>query len=181
MDKKIIQSALVLAEPDPFIRDETEAPKNIDLGMSRYLLTLASDVEKVSTTSGMPNEDASMHFVRFYIGHFWRFAKTIYDFSPRFLSVLEQTEDAPVYADVLKRLPYRDFVMALPAGLGYDGMFVHVEFDESYGENDTDTLFLLCPFKSAGRAEDILLKIEMQWCLNGKMFLKLCPSRFRGQ
>ena len=27
-------------------------------------------------------------------------------------------------------------------------------------------------FKSAGRAEDILLKIEMQWCLNGKMFLK---------
>lgn len=178
MDKKIIQSALVLAEPDPFIRDETEAPKNIDLGMSRYLLTLASDVEKVSTTSGMPNEDAAMHFVRFYIGHFWRFAKTIYDFSPRFLSVLEQTEDAPVYADVLKRLPYRDFVMALPAGLGYDGMFVHVEFDESYGENDTDTLFLLCPFKSAGRAEDILLKIEMQWCLNGKMFLKsFCDAR----
>ena len=84
MDKKIIQSALVLAEPDPFIRDETEAPKNIDLGMSRYLLTLASDVEKVSTTSGMPNEDAAMHFVRFYIGHFGDSQKRFTIFPPDF-------------------------------------------------------------------------------------------------
>lgn len=172
MDKKIIQSALILSEPDPFIQNETDVAKYLNLGMDRYLLESAPDVIKISSSGGLPQEVAAMYSSLFYIAHFWRFAKTIYDFAPNFLSILEQTEDAPIYADVLKRMPYRDFVIPLPTGLNYDGMFVHVEFDESYGNGDTDTLFLLCPFKSASKADDISFKVEMQWCLSGKMFLK---------
>ena len=172
MDSKVINSAIMLSEPDPYICEETSASKYIDLGMDKYILGIAPDVQRVAERAGIAQNEAATFFTRFYITHFWRFAKAIYDFSPSFLSVLEQTEDAPVYADVLKRMPYNDFVMSLPAGMKYDGMFVHVEFDESYGKDDTDTLFLLCLFKSASRLDDILTKQEMQWCLSGKMFLK---------
>lgn len=172
MDKKIIQSALMLSEQDPFIRNETNATNYLNLGMDQFLLKTAPDVIKISSSVGMREDVAAMHCSLFYITHFWRYAKAIYDFSPNFLSMLEQTEDAPIYVDILKRMPYRDFVMPLPTGLNYDGMFVHVEFDESYGKNDIDTLFLLCPFKSAPKREDISFKMEMQWCLSGKMFLK---------
>lgn len=172
MDSKVINSALMLAEPDPYICSETNANKYMDLGMDRYIVGISPDIRKVAEKAGIEQNTAASFFTRFYIAHFWRFAKAIYDFSPSFLSVLEQTEDAPVYADVLKRMPYRDFVMPLPSGMKYDGMFVHVEFDESYGKDDTDTLFLLCLFKSAPRMEDIPVKMEMQWCRSGKMFLK---------
>lgn len=172
MDSKVINSAIMLSEPDPYICKETSANKHINLGMDQYILSVAPDIQKAAARADVDQSVIATAFTRFYIAHFWRFAKAIYDFSPSFLSVLEQTEDAPVYADILKQMPYRDFVMSLPAGMKYDGMFVHVEFDEKYGKNDTDTLFLLCLFKSASKLDDILTKMEMQWCLSGKMFLK---------
>lgn len=172
MDSKVINSAIMLSEPDPYISQETSANKYINLGMDQYALGIAPDIQKAAARAGVDQSVIAAAFTRFYITHFWRFAKAIYDFSPSFLSVLEQTEDAPVYADILKQMPYRDFVMPLPAGMQYDGMFVHVEFDEKYGKDDTDTLFLLCLFKSASKLDDILTKTEMQWCLSGKMFLK---------
>lgn len=111
MDSKVINSALMLAEPDPYICSETNANKYMDLGMDRYIVGISPDIRKVAEKAGIEQNTAASFFTRFYIAHFWRFAKAIYDFSPSFLSVLEQTEDAPVYADVLKRMPYRDFVI----------------------------------------------------------------------
>lgn len=172
MDSKIINSAIILSEQDSCICKETNASKYMNLGLDRYILAISPDVRKVADRVGIEQSAAASLFTRFYIAHFWRFAKAIYDFSPLFLSVLEQTEDAPVYAEVLKRMPYRDFVMPLPSGMKYDGMFVHVEFDESRGKNDTDTLFFLCLFKSASKKEDITVKMKMQWYCSGEMFLK---------
>lgn len=172
MNKTIIQSALTMSEPDPYIHSEANIPKYLSFGMDKFLAAITTDMVKMKAASGLSELDIATHCTLYYLFHFWRFAKTIYDFSPTFLAMLEQTEDAPIYPDILKRLPYRDFVMSLPSGLDYDGMFVHIEFDESYGANDVDTLFLLCPFKSSSSPNNISYTLEMQWVLSKKMFRK---------
>lgn len=107
-----------------------------------------------------------------YVANYWRAAKTVYNFAPEFLRTLAETEDAPIYSDIMMRLPYRDFVMNLPTGSHHDAMFVHIEFDASHGPNDVDTLFLIVPFKANPNVDNIELCQCMQWCLNGKKLIE---------
>lgn len=116
--------------------------------------------------------ELAAQFSMAYVANYWRTAKTVYNFAPEFLRTLAETEDAPIYSDIMMRLPYRDFVMNLPAGFHHDAMFVHIEFDASHGPNDVDTLFLIVPFKANPNFDNIELCQCMQWCLNGKKLIE---------
>ena len=82
MDSKIINSAIILSEQDSCICKETNASKYMNLGLDRYILAISPDVRKVADRVGIEQSAAASLFTRFYIAHFWRFAKAIYDFSP---------------------------------------------------------------------------------------------------
>lgn len=62
--------------------------------------------------------------------------------------------------------------MNLPSNFHHDAMFVHIEFDDTHGPNDTDTLFLLVPFKADPNFDNIELHQIMHWCLNGKKLIE---------
>ena len=58
--------------------------------------------------------ELAAQFSMAYVANYWRAAKTVYNFASEFLRTLAETEDAPIYSDIMMRLPYRDFVVNNP-------------------------------------------------------------------
>ncbi len=75
---------------------------------------------------GISKEELDARMLIGYISYHWCKTKAIYDFSNTFLSLLNKTEDPEIFSDILKRLPFTDFVMSLPAGDTYNMMLVHL-------------------------------------------------------
>lgn len=152
MNNIIVNSALWYAEQSNQFLIYSGADKLLGKGFDYYaaeFIPLGHKLVKNGqlVADAMDGELAAQ-FSMAYATNYWRFAKTVYNFAPAFLKMLAETEDAPIYSDIMMRLPYRDFVMNLPSDFPHDAMFVHIEFDDSHGPNDTDTLFLLVPFKA---------------------------------
>lgn len=176
MNNIIVNSALWYAEQSNQFLIYSGADKLLGKGFDYYaaeFIPLGHKLVKNGqlVADAMDGELAAQ-FSMAYATNYWRFAKTVYNFAPAFLKMLAETEDAPIYSDIMMRLPYRDFVMNLPSDFPHDAMFVHIEFDDSHGPNDTDTLFLLVPFKANPDFDNIELCQVMHWCLNGKKLIE---------
>lgn len=72
---------------------------------------------------------AAQIFPCFTIGC-WNQTKTVYDFDYEFQKILMDTDDMAIHQDILQRLPIRDFFIPVYDSYDYNGMFVHVEFEE---------------------------------------------------
>lgn len=80
-------------------------------------------------TPGFERVLAAQIFPCFTIGC-WNQTKTVYDFDYEFQKMLMDTDDVAIHQDILQRLPVRDFFIPVYDSYDYNGMFVHVEFDE---------------------------------------------------
>lgn len=176
MDNIIVNSALWYAEQSSQFLLNSGANKLLDKGYDYYVkefIPLGHRlIQNGQIAADAMDGELAAQFSMAYVANYWRTAKTVYNFAPEFLRTLAETEDAPIYSDIMMRLPYRDFVMNLPAGSHHDAMFVHIEFDASHGPNDVDTLFLIVPFKANPNFDNIELCQCMQWCLNGKKLIE---------
>lgn len=176
MDNTIVNSALWYAEQSSQFLLNSGANKLLDKGYDYYVkefIPLGHRlIQNGQIAADAMDGELAAQFSMAYVANYWRAAKTVYNFAPEFLRTLAETEDAPIYSDIMMRLPYRDFVMNLPAGSHHDAMFVHIEFDASHGPNDVDTLFLIVPFKANPNFDSIELCQCMQWCLNGKKLIE---------
>ena len=176
MDNIIVNSALWYAEQSSQFLVNSGANKLLDKGYDYYVkefIPLGHRlIQNGQIAADAMDGELAAQFSMAYVANYWRAAKTVYNFAPEFLRTLAETEDAPIYSDIMMRLPYRDFVMNLPAGSHHDAMFVHIEFDASHGPNDVDTLFLIVPFKANPNFDSIELCQCMQWCLNSFAFLQ---------
>ena len=176
MDNIIVNSALWYAEQSSQFLLNSGANKLLDKGYDYYVkefIPLGHRlIQNGQIAADAMDGELAAQFSMAYVANYWRSAKTVYNFAPEFLRTLAETEDAPIYSDIMMRLPYRDFVMNLPAGSHHDAMFVHIEFDASHGQNDVDTLFLIVPFKANLNFDNIELCQCMQWCLNGKKLIE---------
>lgn len=152
MDNIIVNSALWYAEQSSQFLLNSGANKLLDKGYDYYVkefIPLGHRlIQNGQIAADAMDGELAAQFSMAYVANYWRTAKTVYNFAPEFLRTLAETEDAPIYSDIMMRLPYRDFVMNLPADSHHDAMFVHIEFDASHGPNDVDTLFLIVPFKA---------------------------------
>ena len=176
MDNIIVNSALWYAEQSSQFLANSGANKLLDKGYDYYVsefIPLGHRlIQNGQIAANAMDGELAAQFSMAYVANYWRAAKTVYNFAPEFLRTLAETEDAPIYSDIMMRLPYRDFVMNLPTGSHHDAMFVHIEFDASHGPNDVDTLFLIVPFKANPNVDNIELCQCMQWCLNGKKLIE---------
>lgn len=176
MDNIIVNSALWYAEQSSQFLLNSGANKLLDKGYDYYVKEVIPLghrlIQNGQIAADAMDGELAAQFSMAYVANYWRAAKTVYNFAPEFLRTLAVTEDAPIYSDIMMRLPYRDFVMNLPAGSHHDAMFVHIEFDASHGPNDVDTLFLIVPFKANPNFDNIELCQCMQWCLNGKKLIE---------
>ncbi len=80
-------------------------------------------------TPGFERVLAAQIFPCFTIGC-WNQTKTVYDFDYEFQKILMDTDDMAIHQDILQRLPIRDFFIPVYDSYDYNGMFVHVEFEE---------------------------------------------------
>ena len=175
MTKNLVNNTLTLLQEGRTFLSFFHLQEYINRGFDAFILATHLAVSRMNNMKITEEEDIhaiNLQLILAYVTQHWSFAKAIYKFSPAFLSTLMQTEDAPIYADVLKRLPYRDFLIELPNEYEYDGLLVHVEFDEKYGKDDIDTLFLISMIKSNHDKNATKLNAYMQWCRNGKRFLE---------
>jgi hypothetical protein len=176
VDNIIVNSALWYAEQSSQFLLNSGANKLLDKGYDYYVKEVIPLghrlIQNGQIAADAMDGELAAQFSMAYVANYWRAAKTVYNFAPEFLRTLAETEDAPIYSDIMMRLPYRDFVMNLPTGSHHDAMFVHIEFDASHGPNDVDTLFLIVPFKANPNVDNIELCQCMQWCLNGKKLIE---------
>ena len=166
MDKELIQTALwYCRQSSDFLRNTT-AEKFVKDGYDRFSLEadrlapatmrLCHETDKVQIMT---------QFVFSFVAASWYAGKAIYDFDKDFLRNLMATEDAPIYEAILRRLPYTDYLIPLPEGTGYDGMFVHIEFDKA--EDRNDILFLVCPFVGSAKESEVGFRQIPLWCKDG--------------
>lgn len=80
-------------------------------------------------TPGFERVLAAQIFPCFTIGC-WNQTKTVYDFDYEFQKILMDTDDMAIHQDILQWLPIRDFFIPVYDSYDYNGMFVHVEFEE---------------------------------------------------
>lgn len=163
MDSSIATTALWITEHCRNLISECVPNKNIDVGFDNYIFNIAPIFEKQLKRVTNDKSEISTQTVMCLVTDYWRKNKTIYDFSPSFLTELEKTEDAPVYTSILKKLPFTDYIMTIPSSTQkYNAMFVHIEFD------GTDTLFLVCPFEASKNPEHSSYCQCSIWCKDGK-------------
>lgn len=176
MDRWAVDAALwLVAQGEDFLKF-TGAANLLDKGFDHYACGVEPLIKLVRKEKNLSeNADefqlASQYLIS-YVCHNWRKYKAIYNFNSSFLKVLLETEDAPVYPDILKQLPYPDFTMNLPEEFEYDNMFVHVEFSDKHGTGETDTLFLITLFCENPSNGALRLNQCMHWCGNGKKLLE---------
>lgn len=163
MDSSIATTALWITEHCRNLISECVPNKNIDVGFDNYIFNIAPIFEKQLKRVTNDKSEISTQTVMCLVTDYWRKNKTIYDFSPSFLTELEKTEDAPVYTSILKKLPFTDYIMTIPSSTQkYNAMFIHIEFD------GTDTLFLVCPFEAIKNPEHSSYCQCSIWCKDGK-------------
>lgn len=163
MDSSIATTALWITEHCRNLISECVPNKNIDVGFDNYIFNIAPIFEKQLKRVTNDKSEISTQTVMCLVTDYWRKNKTIYDFSPSFLTELEKTEDAPVYTSILKKLPFTDYIMTIPSSTQkYNAMFIHIEFD------GTDTLFLVCPFEAIKNPEHSSYCQCSIWCEDGK-------------
>lgn len=163
MNASIATTALWITEHCRNLISECVPNKNIDVGFDNYIFNIAPIFEKQLKRVTNDKSEISTQTVMCLVTDYWRKNKTIYDFSPSFLTELEKTEDAPVYTSILKKLPFTDYIMTIPSSTQkYNAMFIHIEFD------GTDTLFLVCPFEAIKNPEHSSYCQCSIWCKDGK-------------
>lgn len=163
MNASIATTALWITEHCHNLISECVPNKNIDVGFDNYIFNIAPIFEKQLKRVTNDKSEISTQTVMCLVTDYWRKNKTIYDFSPSFLTELEKTEDAPVYTSILKKLPFTDYIMTIPSSTQkYNAMFIHIEFD------GTDTLFLVCPFEAIKNPEHSSYCQCSIWCEDGK-------------
>ena len=163
MNASIATTALCITEHCRSLASKCVPNKNIDVGFDNYIFNIAPIFEKQLKRFTNDKAEISTQTVMCLVTDYWRKNKTIYDFSPSFLTELEKTEDAPVYTSILKKLPFTDYIMTIPSSTQkYNAMFVHIEFD------GTDTLFLVCPFEASKTPEHSSYCQCSIWCKDGK-------------
>lgn len=163
MNASIATTALWITEHCRSLASKCVPNKNIDVGFDNYIFNIAPIFEKQLKRVTNDKSEISTQTVMCLVTDYWRKNKTIYDFSPSFLTELEKTEDAPVYTSILKKLPFTDYIMTIPSSTQkYNAMFVHIEFD------GTDTLFLVCPFEASKNPEYSSYCQCSIWCKDGK-------------
>ena len=163
MNASIATTALWITEHCRNLISECVPNKNIDVGFDNYIFNIAPIFEKQLKRVTNDKSEISTQTVMCLVTDYWRKNKTIYDFSPSFLTELEKTEDAPVYTSILKKLPFTDYIMTIPSSTQkYNAMFIHIEFD------GTDTLFLVCPFEAIKNPEHSSYCQCSIWCEDGK-------------
>ena len=163
MDSSIATTALWITEHCRSLASKCVPNKNIDVGFDNYIFNIAPIFEKQLKRVTNDKSEISTQTVMCLVTDYWRKNKTIYDFSPSFLTELEKTEDAPVYTSILKKLPFTDYIMTIPSSTQkYNAMFIHIEFD------GTDTLFLVCPFEAIKNPEHSSYCQCSIWCEDGK-------------
>lgn len=176
MDIKAVDTAFWFVSRGEEFLQHTDAEKLMGKGFDHYIYGLEDLVGKLVESGRLPKnatgDELSSQFAMSYITHHWRQYKAMYHFDPAFLNTLLQTEDAPVYPDILKRMPYPDFIMNLPQDYEYDHAFIHVEFDSTHGTQDTDTLFLVIPFCKQRSGDNIQVAQCMHWCRNGQKLIE---------
>lgn len=92
------------------------------------MLCCVTAAQKMNTP-GFERVLAAQIFPCFTIGC-WNQTKTVYDFDYEFQKILMDTDDMAIHQDILQRLPIRDFFIPVYDSYDYNGMFVHVEFEE---------------------------------------------------
>lgn len=92
------------------------------------MLCCVTAAQKMNTP-GFERVLAAQIFPCFTIGC-WNQTKTVYDFDYEFQKMLMDTDDVAIHQDILQRLPVRDFFIPVYDSYDYNGMFVHVEFEE---------------------------------------------------
>lgn len=163
MNASIATTALWITEHCRSLASKCVPNKNIDVGFDNYIFNIAPIFEKQLKRVTNDKSEISTQTVMCLVTDYWRKNKTIYDFSPSFLTELEKTEDAPVYTSILKKLPFTDYIMTIPSSTQkYNAMFIHIEFD------GTDTLFLVCPFEAIKNPEHSSYCQCSIWCEDGK-------------
>ena len=102
--------------------------KTLEENNKSAMLCCMTAAQKMNTP-GFERVLAAQIFPCFTIGC-WNQTKTVYDFDYEFQKILMDTDDMAIHQDILQRLPVRDFFIPVYDSYDYNGMFVHVEFDE---------------------------------------------------
>lgn len=104
-----------------------------DVACAKADAEMAANAKEVEAqkmnTPGFERVLAAQIFPCFTIGC-WNQTKTVYDFDYEFQKILMDTDDMAIHQDILQRLPIRDFFIPVYDSYDYNGMFVHVEFEE---------------------------------------------------
>lgn len=164
--KGTIEAALWLNERTKNLLVQEDLEEMVEKGSDTYITEMGKKLPAISERWGCHENTVQAHLMMSYSCHFWKRTKVVYDFSEKFLQQLAQTEDAPVYVDVLKRLPFRDFIMPLPAGSAYDAVFVHVDFENS------DTLFAISTFSKTNGTMNANFGNNILWIPDGKSIME---------
>ena len=118
MDNIIVNSALWYAEQSSQFLLNSGANKLLDKGYDYYVkefIPLGHRlIQNGQIAADAMDGELAAQFSMAYVANYWRAAKTVYNFAPEFLRALAETEDAPIYSDIMMRLPYRDFVVNNP-------------------------------------------------------------------
>ena len=118
MDNIIVNSALWFAEQSSQFLVNSGANKLLNKGYDYYVkefIPLGHRlIQNGQIAADAMDGELAAQFSMAYVANYWRAAKTVYNFAPEFLRTLAETEDAPIYSDIMMRLPYRDFVVNNP-------------------------------------------------------------------
>lgn len=112
MDNIIVNSALWYAEQSSQFLLNSGADKLLGKGFDYYatksILLGNKLIKNRQIVADATDGELAVQFSMTYAANYWRFAKSIYNVTPAFLKILAETEDAPIYSDIMTRLPYRD-------------------------------------------------------------------------
>lgn len=113
---------MVLDELYRLIRPHSDAPIDRDTRFDENFPRLYQEF-----CPGMTPIEAADTAIQYYLSGMWRLTKVVYTADPIFLEALTQSEDTPLYTEVLRRLPFPTFYVHCPGPLSL-GYLIHIEF-----------------------------------------------------
>ena len=150
---------MVLDELYRLIRPHSDAPIDRDSRFDESFPRLYREF-----CPGMTPIEAADTAMQYYLSGMWRLTKVVYTADPIFLEALTQSEDTPLYTEVLRRLPFPTFYVHCPAPLAL-GYLIHIEFHPG-----GDCLLAVCEI---GREHgDITFLGRSLWFHNGDTIQK---------
>lgn len=167
MNKEMINLALFgYGNLSNFLRDTT-TNKLLRLSFNEYMAKARKLYPFLMTLKNFRSiDEIEARLVEGYVLSKWYAEKIVYDFDKNFVQQLINTEDSPIYTDILKRLPFSTYMVELPAGLdSYMGMIVRFEYIEK-----TDEVLLVSCLLGKHEAHEICYNESFLSFKNGENF-----------